>query len=502
VEILFFLSSGLFLGWSLGANDAANVFGTAVGTRMISFRAAAIVCSIFIILGATISGAGAAHTLGRLGAVNALAGSFTVALAAALATFWMTRLKIPVSTSQAIVGAIIGWNFYSSSVTDTGSLTKIILTWVACPLISGVIAVGLFILVRWLINVTKPHLLRLDSATRWGLLVVGAFGSYSLGANNIANVMGVFMPDNPFNDLSVFGLFSVTGTQQLFFLGAVAISVGVFTYSERVMRTVGGGLVNISPVPALVIVLAQSITLFLFASQGLEHFLASHGLPVIPLVPVSSSQAVVGAILGISLFKGSPIRYHVLGGISLGWLATPVVAGVLAFFLLFFVDNVFDQQVNRVVEYRIDDATRSELVRRGVDAEGLDELGGELFTNSLKFKNDLVKTAGLDEQQASLVMDLARLGRWEVEEAVIANDVDTHWLTTGQVDALRSLTGRRFVHVWRFNQALAEASPEWRMKPNATVNKKTNEELKQKLEYLERLFKVVSTFSNPTAGPF
>jgi len=73
LELLFFLSSGLFLGWSLGANDAANVFGTAVGTRMVKFRSAAIVCSIFIVLGATISGAGAAHTLGRLGAVNALA---------------------------------------------------------------------------------------------------------------------------------------------------------------------------------------------------------------------------------------------------------------------------------------------------------------------------------------------------------------------------------------------------------------------------------------------
>ncbi len=165
MEILLFLSSGLFLGWSLGANDAANVFGTAVGTQMIKFRTAAIVCSVFVVLGATISGAGAAHTLGKLGAVNALAGSFTVAFAAALTTFLMTRLKIPVSTSQAIVGAIIGWNFYSSSLTDSASLTKIMLTWVACPLLSGGMAVLLFMLVRFLLRVNKPHLLRLDSVS-------------------------------------------------------------------------------------------------------------------------------------------------------------------------------------------------------------------------------------------------------------------------------------------------------------------------------------------------
>jgi PiT family inorganic phosphate transporter len=313
MEILLFLSSGLFLGWSLGANDAANVFGTAVGTRMVKFHTAALVCSVFIVLGATISGAGAAHTLGRLGAVNALAGSFTVALASALTTFWMTRLKIPVSTSQSIVGAIIGWNIYASAVTDTSSLTKIVTTWVACPLISAVIAVVLFVVVRWLLRVTKPHMLRLDAFTRLGLLLVGAFGSYSLGANNIANVMGVFIPDNPFTDLDFFGLFTISGVQQLFFLGGVAIAVGVFTYSERVMSTVGGGLVRISPVPALIIVLAQSVTLFLFASEGLEYFLASRGLPTFPLVPVSSSQAVIGAIVGISLFKGGHLRYRVLG---------------------------------------------------------------------------------------------------------------------------------------------------------------------------------------------
>ena len=66
VATLFFLSSGLFLGWSLGANDAANVFGTAVGSRMIRFSTAAMICGIFVILGAVMSGSGAARQIRRI----------------------------------------------------------------------------------------------------------------------------------------------------------------------------------------------------------------------------------------------------------------------------------------------------------------------------------------------------------------------------------------------------------------------------------------------------
>ena len=128
ISVLIFLSSGLFLGWALGANDAANVFGTAVGSRMVRFSTAAIICSIFVILGAVISGAGATETLGKLGAINTLPGSFMAALAAATAVYLMTKFGLPVSTSQAIVGAIIGWNLFSSSPTDSESLTKIIFT--------------------------------------------------------------------------------------------------------------------------------------------------------------------------------------------------------------------------------------------------------------------------------------------------------------------------------------------------------------------------------------
>ena len=490
MEILLFLSSGLFLGWSLGANDAANVFGTAVGTRMVKFKTAALVCSVFIVLGATISGAGAAHTLGRLGSVNALAGSFTVALASALTTFWMTRLKIPVSTSQSIVGAILGWNLYSSSVTDSSSLTKIVTTWVACPLISATIAVGLFVVVRRVLKRAKPHLLQLDALTRLGLLLVGAFGSYSLGANNIANVMGVFVPDNPFTDFQLFGTLTVTGVQQLFLLGGVAIAVGVFTYSDRVMATVGGGLARISPVPALIIVLAQSVTLFLFASEGLEHFLASHGLPTFPLVPVSSSQAVVGAIIGISLFKGGGVRYRVLGEISLGWVATPVVAGVVAFLLLFVVENVFDQEVATTEDYRVDEAVTLEIDRLGLADPGLAEFTDLTFSNAAALKEDLARATDLDGKQINRILDLAHVGRWEVRAGTIAREVDKHWLTSEQMGALRSLQGRTFEHAWQFQQALAEASPHWQVRPKTPANKIWNKELNSKLSYLYRVFRV------------
>jgi PiT family inorganic phosphate transporter len=344
--IWLYLLSGIFLGWSLGANDTANIFGTAVGTRMIRFRTAAIVTSIFVVLGAVISGAGPTHTLGKLGEVNAIAGSFTVALAAAVTVAWMTKLKLPVSTSQAIVGAIIGWNFFTGSPTDINTLVKIVTTWVLCPLLAAAFAFVIYKITMAVLSRSRVHLLKQDSYNRVGLLLVGAFGAYSLGANNIANVMGVFVPANPFTDLSFSTLFTLSGTQQLFLLGAIAISIGVFTYSYRVMITVGNDLFKLTPVAALVVVLSESLVLFMFASKGLETWLASHGLPTIPLVPVSSSQAVIGAIVGIVLTKkGRGINMNVLGKISSGWITTPVIAAVISFIALYFAQNVFEQKV-------------------------------------------------------------------------------------------------------------------------------------------------------------
>jgi len=339
--VLIFLTSGLFLGGARGANDAANVFGTAVGTKMVRFRTAAIICSVFVILGAVISGAGTSDTLGRLGAISALPGAFMTALSAALAVYAMTKSGLPVSTSQAIVGAIIGWNLFSGSPTHTGTLTKILSTWIICPVLSAVIAIILFKALRIASRRFSIHMIVVDAYTRIALIIAGALGAYSLGANNIANVVGVFIPVQPLPPMQL-GIVEISSTQQLFLLGGLAIALGVFTYSRRVMMTVGDSLGRLSATAALVAVISHSIVLFMFASRGLEAWLAGNGLPTIPLVPVSSSQAVVGAVVGISILQGAAgIRWLVLAKIVAGWVATPIAAGVICFVGLFFLQNVF-----------------------------------------------------------------------------------------------------------------------------------------------------------------
>jgi PiT family inorganic phosphate transporter len=344
--IWFYLSSGLFLGWSLGANDAANIFGTAVGTKMVRFKTAASIASLFIIIGAVFSGSGTTETLEKLGAVNAIAGSFTVAFATALSIVWMTKTKLPVSTSQAIVGGIVGWNLFTGSKTDYNTLTTIVSSWVFSVILSAIFAMILLKLFTFILTKTRIHLLEQDFLIRSTLVMIGAFGAFSLGANNIANVMGVFVSASPFKSIQITERIIFSDTQQLFLLGSLAMGAGIYTYSKRVMSTVGQDLYKLTPISALVVVLAVSLVLFVFASKDLANGLISLGLPSFPLVPISSSQAIIGAIIGIGIAKGGKgINYHFLVKIALGWLTCPIVTCWLTFILLFFMQNVFEMQV-------------------------------------------------------------------------------------------------------------------------------------------------------------
>ncbi|MBN1846695.1 MAG: anion permease [Sedimentisphaerales bacterium] len=299
------LLGGIFLGWSLGANDAANVFGTAVASRIIPFRRASLLCGAAVIVGAVLGGRQGIDTLSSLFDERAPVGLLVVTSStAAFTVSLMTAARLPISASQAVIGAITGIGLGMGHL-NLGLLGKIVLCWLATPIGACLFAMALY----WLLGAFLRHyplgLFTRDKILWGGLLIVGVYGSYALGANNVANATGIFSGR----------LGGLTDTH-LALIGGLAIAAGVVTYSKRVMLAVGSGIMPLDAFTALVAVSAMSVTLHLFAWIG---------------VPVSTSQGIVGAILGIGLMRGiTGIRFRILRNIVIGWLLTPTIALALA----------------------------------------------------------------------------------------------------------------------------------------------------------------------------
>lgn len=487
---LIFLSSGLFLGWSLGAQDASNVYGTAVASRMVRFKTAALLCSVFLMFGAVIDGAGAAHTLGSLGSVDAIGGAFVTSFAAAFTCYVMTRLALPVSVSQAVVGAIIGWNWFTNSVTDTSSVIKIASTWIACPILGAIFGALVYAIFSKIGKRVKLSLLQRDALTRAAMVVTGAFGSYALGANNMANVVGVFIPVVPFTAFTVFGI-QISGVQQLFFLGSVAVAVGVYTYSYKVMMTVGKGILPLSPFAAWVVVLSQSIVLFIFASTGLEHFLAIRGLPTIPLVPVSSTQAVIGSVIGIGLYKrvAKNIDWKVLLRIMCGWVTTPLITSVVCFISLFIMQNVFNQPVYTQKTYTISAGVLNEFQEHGVPSSPLQKLEGKSYTSGQAIVSAIKNfSPDIDNAQEMMILKYSEVIKVSIDPEKIKK-LPEDLFSEEEKNHILKLSGRQFNYRWELERALRAQNPAWKKLPATVLNKKVNNKIAEQFKIIEGTFK-------------
>ncbi len=300
--------SGLFLGWSVGANDTANCFGTAVASRMVPWRVAALLTTLFVIAGAWLQGEQGILTLRHL-APESPENAVAEALAAAITVGAMTLLRLPVSSSHAIVGAILGAGLLHGKI-EMGGLSVIVACWIGTPIGAMVIFVLLHTLLRRLNQRWRPSLFTLDPLVRAGLVAAGCYAAYALGANNVANVATVFVARD---DLSL---------SMAALAGGVAISFGTLTFSRPVIQTVGEGITHIGSLDAFTAVLAMALTAHLYAFIG---------------VPVSTSHAIIGALLGLGWIRGfQVIRWRTLGHIGIAWLLTPVLAASLAMLLLFF----------------------------------------------------------------------------------------------------------------------------------------------------------------------
>lgn len=308
-NLILLLLSGFYVGWNIGANDAGNCVGTAVGSGLLSYRRAMLLVSTFAVLGAILQGGSVMKTVGK----GIIADPLTVTaiiialLCSGIFVTVATLLRLPVSTSQVIVGGVAGVGLAVGADLNLGTILSIAQIWVICPILTAIMAIVIY----W---VSRILLRKFSSNTLWqraphALLILSAcYLSFSLGANHVGTAMG------PITNLGL----SIS-TLWISVLGGFAMATGTLTFGHRVTQTVGGGIAPLDPVSAYSAQLAAALAVHFFSIYG---------------IPVSTSQAVVGAVIGVGILQGvRTVRKKKLMGIAAGWVVTPTAAGLFSFIL-------------------------------------------------------------------------------------------------------------------------------------------------------------------------
>ncbi|KQV68277.1 inorganic phosphate transporter [Rhizobium sp. Root1220] len=177
-----------YMAMNIGANDVTNNVGAAVGARAMTMGQALVIAAIFEILGATIAGGEVVRTISSsiLDTVQVPANTLAWIMMAALvaAALWInlaTWLNAPVSTTHAIVGAVIGAGVgaVGPGPVNWRVMLEITAAWMTSPLLGGLIAAGLLFLVKTLIIYRED---KIAAARRWVpvliAMMIGGFSAY------------------------------------------------------------------------------------------------------------------------------------------------------------------------------------------------------------------------------------------------------------------------------------------------------------------------------------
>jgi PiT family inorganic phosphate transporter len=327
--VLAALAAAFFVGWNIGSNDTANTMGTAVGGGVLPFRRAIMLMILFVILGAVLEGWKVMKTVGK-GIVVPVAGGpspfeqlpLMAVVALAGAGLWVliaTTRGLPVSTSQSIVGAVIGAGLLFSfmqpreigAVVKFGKMGAIVLCWVLTPLAAAFFAYLVYhIFTRPIGRIKNLALVNRIFAAL--VVITCAYAAYALGANDVGNATGVIY--------AAFGGAGEAKTMQLIGLfGGVAMAVGALTYSRKVTHTVGTSITRLDAMSAFAAQFGAALTVHFFTQFG---------------IPVSTSQAIVGGVIGAGLVKGIiAVNKRKIGEIGVAWILTPLSACFFSFML-------------------------------------------------------------------------------------------------------------------------------------------------------------------------
>ncbi len=159
--LLFLLAGafGLFMAFNIGGNDVANAFGTSVGAKTITVKQALVIAAVFELSGAVFAGGAVTGTIksgiiafpvGKIDPMHLVAVMIAALFSAGTWLFIATKKGLPVSTTHAIIGGIVGGGITMGYMLFDGSaalglvkwskIGDIALSWVISPLCGGALA--------------------------------------------------------------------------------------------------------------------------------------------------------------------------------------------------------------------------------------------------------------------------------------------------------------------------------------------------------------------------
>ncbi len=317
----------VFVGFNIGGSSTGVAFGPAVGSDTISKFGAAVLMTVFALLGGWTVGRQVIETMGGRIVPS---GFFTIEASIAVlffigfALFLSNVVGVPASTSMTAVGAIAGLGLARGTVA-WGVLGRIVSWWIVSPIIafwvSGVIGRYFYPrLVEWFaVTRTGGALLVLDrsgSVPRPALgpgtttrefvgtalvVVIACYMAFSAGASNVANAVAPLVGNE-----------SIT-IEQGVLLGGGAIGLGAFTIARRTLDTVGNDLTELPLLAALVVAVV---------SATLVTFLSALGIP--------ASFVIIATMSIVGLGWGRATRTTTLSKTVTGEETPDVSVGALA----------------------------------------------------------------------------------------------------------------------------------------------------------------------------
>jgi PiT family inorganic phosphate transporter len=276
--------------WSIGSHYTGACMGMPYALGAVSARTALTAMAPLALLGAAFASGGVATTVGRklVEATPTRLGEVVIVAVAFGVTALYNRIRVPTSTIQLLIGAVVGTAVGASAGVHWRTIGTLAAIWVAAPLAAAGVGFGAGKALR------RVH--RVDAA----LFLVGCLASFAMGANDVALASGALVGP---------GVLSPRAAGALCGAG---LALGVLVTGRGLLERVAFDIVELDRPTATAAQLVQALVILVAVSFG--YF-------------TSMNQALVGAMTGA---RPSAVRRRTLLGIVRGWIAGPPSSFALA----------------------------------------------------------------------------------------------------------------------------------------------------------------------------